>query len=1110
MLKKEDDNGFEQQIRELAALAALHRKGRSEEQYRNPADFGTRDKVSLYRKGFLAYVDIYLKIYSSGLDNNAKTELLIKLQDAFYELKGLPRIRRRHVGIKDIEHEIIESIQKERSGKLRKLGEQALNVQYVPDIRQRQERYKAILAVLVGVIMLASLASFSYYNYAYFASGQQEKVRPIAGNLSGVLIKPEQQIRIAPVIKTRIAGVAWLEDTSGALELDRYFYDANNEPLTYMIKGLQHITAAIDARHTAIFTPAENWHGTETAVIEASDGTYTAVSNEFNLTVLPTADCSLDGCEPGEDAANCPLDCPLPSRPNGSIILQEASDETPDIPYNSQTGQPTGRTEQQKMQQASAKPKEYQAPTSVLFGMAPQVRITESMKYSLGNASTIDLQTINPNPIPCVVTTRTDRAEPFIFNISREDEGKKEHYSGSGIIPEGYEIIIPPFNVNCRQEELQFTITVPTSYIDVKALKCSKANCSEQNAVEVTELRCGNEMAKEVSRKELFYQPRFVEVNITTLNFSSFEDVLKQGKNTVKFSGDKFQGLTASIIFPEERIPQPPNPSSVILNTFVLRLENFEGSLDSIITMPYTVPENIDEQSLGMYFRHNNSWKYFGGEIDAGQKIMTGNLSDVSSLLDARGELMVAVIGSVCINCLRTDFKQVYNPVIRSRDAIILVHGIASSPATYQELIDDFKLTRQPWQVWTFGYPSYRGVEENAAELAEFLQANSDKYDTFYVVAHSAGGLIAQRALHDSYMLNANDSSKHGYVRRARKMILIATPNNGTPVAGFYYNLINFVVNSRNLYNSFKPGHALTGAMLQGLATPRVPWVQYYVIAGTRPYEIDAIFAKLSSSSFFGDEENDGIVGVKSAQLVGDAPLGEHCVNYWSLNVTHTELIDDFLARKLIEQLIAKEVNSALGDMPMPGFNAYYEIKAGCDAGDKFIVIGRKISREKAYDPFACSCGNGACGIGETERNCPKDCTGFRLQLDKRLILFILLGLLAALFIVSRIMGRKYVTSEEKKPVKRLSFEVWSRKKIKQEQVKPVRKVTEIPQGYQTDIDLLYRMLAEKKKLKLSQVSANFGISKVQAEEWARILEDNKLAKIHYPLLGDAEIILLE
>lgn len=61
-----------------------------------------------------------------------------------------------------------------------------------------------------------------------------------------------------------------------------------------------------------------------------------------------------------------------------------------------------------------------------------------------------------------------------------------------------------------------------------------------------------------------------------------------------------------------------------------------------------------------------------------------------------------------------------------------------------------------------------------------------------------------------------------------------------------------------------------------------------------------------------------------------------------------------------------------------------------------------------------------------------------------------------------------------------------------------------------TDIDLLYDLLKEKKKIGLGVIADTFKIGEETATEWAKILEDAGLASVHYPRFGETEVRLKE
>ena len=64
--------------------------------------------------------------------------------------------------------------------------------------------------------------------------------------------------------------------------------------------------------------------------------------------------------------------------------------------------------------------------------------------------------------------------------------------------------------------------------------------------------------------------------------------------------------------------------------------------------------------------------------------------------------------------------------------------------------------------------------------------------------------------------------------------------------------------------------------------------------------------------------------------------------------------------------------------------------------------------------------------------------------------------------------------------------------------------------GKSTDLDALYNLLKEKKHLRLSTITKVFKVEKDIALNWARTLENAGLIEIHYPKIGEPEIVLSE
>lgn len=61
-----------------------------------------------------------------------------------------------------------------------------------------------------------------------------------------------------------------------------------------------------------------------------------------------------------------------------------------------------------------------------------------------------------------------------------------------------------------------------------------------------------------------------------------------------------------------------------------------------------------------------------------------------------------------------------------------------------------------------------------------------------------------------------------------------------------------------------------------------------------------------------------------------------------------------------------------------------------------------------------------------------------------------------------------------------------------------------------TELDLLYRLLKDKKRLSIETIAKTFSVSKEKAIEWAKILENSELVTIEYPAFNDPEVKIVE
>ncbi len=63
---------------------------------------------------------------------------------------------------------------------------------------------------------------------------------------------------------------------------------------------------------------------------------------------------------------------------------------------------------------------------------------------------------------------------------------------------------------------------------------------------------------------------------------------------------------------------------------------------------------------------------------------------------------------------------------------------------------------------------------------------------------------------------------------------------------------------------------------------------------------------------------------------------------------------------------------------------------------------------------------------------------------------------------------------------------------------------------YETHLDALYEMVEKRGKVKLSVIAQYFGVDRKKIEEWAAILEEHDLLKLHYPAIGEPELIKID
>jgi hypothetical protein len=82
-------------------------------------------------------------------------------------------------------------------------------------------------------------------------------------------------------------------------------------------------------------------------------------------------------------------------------------------------------------------------------------------------------------------------------------------------------------------------------------------------------------------------------------------------------------------------------------------------------------------------------------------------------------------------------------------------------------------------------------------------------------------------------------------------------------------------------------------------------------------------------------------------------------------------------------------------------------------------------------------------------------------------------------------------------------------KKTKERKLKEnYHKIKESKGKFDTDLDTLYSLIKENKKLKLGQIASSFNLTEEKALEWAKLLESNNLVIIEYPAFSSPVILL--
>lgn len=512
------------------------------------------------------------------------------------------------------------------------------------------------------------------------------------------------------------------------------------------------------------------------------------------------------------------------------------------------------------------------------------------------------------NPVACLIA-------------SDSDQTIKLKKAGSILIPEGTELIIQPFKVECEKDtELRLTLAVPKNYRNIQALTCKNNVCLPSFIEEVKKLPCGYK----VQTKGI--------IKLTSLNVPPKES--KIISNTFLQSGDlKIEVLDSPPltmrVSSSKLIPEMNEPNLKLLGNPLIISVNKKVPLRLKVELPYLSDENIDPSSVSVYAYKDEKWHFLGGVISSVYDKVSVEIKDLSKYLSDKNQAMLALVGWVCETCKQQGLKKIYDPYTNNREAIVFVHGLKSN---FDNIINDIILTHQPWQVYTFNY-QFNDIQKAAVELANSLEDKLENVEKLHLVSHGLGGVVVQQSLNF-----AEQAGSYEFLSKVKNLILIGVPNKG------------FLNVNLNKALGLPPNVNID---LKGIGKLNVvKGINYQVIAGNS-------FENLS----------DGIVSLDSARVEG---VNNFCSNYFEFAETHTGLLESVKTKEVVEKIIAKNLLEKIDDKAIMGNQKYYELNLDDCFNDKIAVVGVKEDIEKT--PQVCGCGNGYCGWDEDEKSCYQDC----------------------------------------------------------------------------------------------------------------------------------------
>jgi pimeloyl-ACP methyl ester carboxylesterase len=471
------------------------------------------------------------------------------------------------------------------------------------------------------------------------------------------------------------------------------------------------------------------------------------------------------------------------------------------------------------------------------------------------------------------------------------------------------------------------------------------------------------------------------------------ERIVQSGRYSIELLKQLSGSTIVRLSSPTFDVPQPSHPNLVIIGTPMLVTINPPYIGKVRVRMPYEVPDFIDPNSISLYVRVGGSqWKYLDSRIDQENRTVWADVNDVSLFLDNANSAIFAVMGITCLNCQKVALDRIYDG--GSRKAVLLVHGFTTDNLRWQAFIDDLVHTDSDWQIWTVSYPLSMNSDNAASELSSLIEQRASEFDKISFIMHSMGGIVTQKALKDG------NENNYAWPKKVMDLILVGQPGLGSPSADVYGKLFATLVNIRSSALVWDQNSPLLTEAVNGLQVQKSPDAEYFVIAGRQSYPFTYELFKTNQSYL----PNDGIISIFSARTVGGEQITDSCKHYFEVPRTHTDLLDDWLPRKIMQRILFRRDALENPDGIIAGYNKYVRIvEEDCRPGT-IVIIGKHISEAETEDPLNCNCGNGVCGEGESELNCPQDCvTGYKYYYMCRVMPWVLGPLVALLVLLATI-----------------------------------------------------------------------------------------------------------